>query len=267
MMALVKDSLHVKKDGKLFENSKIKFELLNHKHELALKQSQLKNERNIFLELIFIFILFIILLVVYFRNRNIKLKQKNELDLQNKKIIELELEKEKNEKLLLEKQIREKEMYVELENERLKSEIELRNRQLSSKALYLSSRDQMVNSFIENVAKNPDLTRDKLLQQHISTLKNNLNTKEEWDSFFDHFEEINPGLLSSLKAEFPDLNSNDLRFISYVYMKLSSKEIATILSITTEAFRKRKERISAKIGLDKDQNLFDFLFAFQTAHS
>jgi len=263
MMAHVKDSLHDKKDGKLYENSKIKFELLNYKHELALKQAQLKNERNIFIELLAVFILLIIFLIVYFRNRNIKLKQKNELALQNKKIIELELEKEKNEKLLLEKQIKGREIYAELEKERLKSEIELRNRQLSSKALYLSSRDQMMNEFIEYISKHPDLQKDNLLQQHIASLKNKLNTKNEWDSFFNHFEEINQGLLSNLKIKYPELNTNDLRFISYVYMKLSSKEIATLLNITTEAFRKRKERISAKIGLDKEQNLFDFLFTFQ----
>jgi len=267
MMTLIKDSINDKNKGVLFENSAIKFELLNYKHGLSLHQAQIEKQRTTFIEMLLLFLLLIIFLVVYFRNRQIKLKQKNELALQNKKIVELELEQEKNEKMLLEKQINEEKMRSEMENEHLKYEIELRNRQLASKALYISSKDQILDQIIKKLKNLPDLTKDKILQGQIELLKNNMNTKREWNLFFNHFEEINPSLLSNLKSEYPELNSNDLRLISYIYMKLSAKEIASILNITANAFRKRKGRISDKIGLDDDQSLFDFLFDFQKANS
>ncbi|RZJ50367.1 MAG: sigma-70 family RNA polymerase sigma factor, partial [Flavobacterium sp.] len=57
----------------------------------------------------------------------------------------------------------------------------------------------------------------------------------------------------------PDLTPNDIRFIAYVYMDLTSKEIASMLNITLEACRKRKERIIQKLGISDDISLNAYL--------
>ncbi|RZK09629.1 MAG: hypothetical protein EOO46_13290, partial [Flavobacterium sp.] len=105
----------------------------------------------------------------------------------------------------------------------------------------------------------PDVSQNIKLKTHIKTLKEHLKTDSEWDNFIVHFEEVNQGLLSTLKEKHPNLSSNDIRFICYVYMNLSLKEIGTIFNITQEACRKRKERIFRKMQIDKDISFYDYL--------
>jgi len=52
---------------------------------------------------------------------------------------------------------------------------------------------------------------------------------------------------------------NDIRFLSYLYMNLSIKEISSLLNITPDACRKRKERIAKKMGLQETAELFPYL--------
>jgi hypothetical protein len=257
----MRDSLYRVQNRRLFENNKIKFELQNSQHELSLKETQLRSERRVFYAIIGIIFLLLVFFFWWIRSRAIKQKQGKKLEESRRKIIELELEKEKSGKLLLEKQLREKETFALLEQERLKNEIELRNRQLSIKALSLSNRDQVLEELIESLDKVPGSGSDKLLSSHIKALKDQLDSKNEWKHFLTHFEEVNQGFLSRLKQQHPDLNTNDIRFIAYIYMNLSSKEIASMLNITTDACRKRKERISRKLGLDENTNLYDYLYS------
>jgi len=256
---LFRDSLNQIKNGRLYENNKVRFELQNYRHELVLNQTQLQNERRLFYSIIAGTVLVLLFLVWVLRNLSARHKQKKLIEERSRQIMVLELEKEKNEHLLLEKQLREQETRALLEQERLKNEIESKNRKLSAKALYLSGRNQLIEEIISQLSALPELSKDKSLGMHIRSLKNHLNTDTEWDSFITHFEEVNHGFLASLKEKHPGLSANDMRFIAYIYMNLSTKEIASMLNITAEACRKRKERISRKMGLSEDLQLYDYL--------
>jgi hypothetical protein len=258
---LFRDSLNQIKNGRLYENNKVKFELQNYRHELVLNKAQLQNERRMFYWIISCTVVVLLFLVWTLRNLSARHKQKKMIEERSRQIMTLELEKEKNENLLLEKQFREKETTALLEQERLKNEIESKNRKLSAKALYLSGRNQLIEEILSELSALPELAKDVSLGKHIRSLKNHVKTDTEWDSFITHFEEVNQGFLASLKEKHPGLSANDMRFIAYIYMNLSTKEIASMLNITAEACRKRKERISRKMGLSEDLQLYDYLSA------
>jgi len=251
--------LNETKNGKLFESSKIKFEIQNYRNELALNETKMANERKIFYWVLAVLFVVVAFIIVTLRNRSIKHQQNKLIAQRSEQILTLELEKEKSDNLLLEKQIVEKETQALLEQERLKNELELRNRKLSAKALYLSGRNQMIEEVLSDLSQSPELSKDTAVVNHIKTLKNHLKTDAEWDSFITHFEEVNQTFLNTLKAKHPGLTANDIRFISYIYMSLSTKEIASMLNVTPEACRKRKERISAKMELAENVNLYDYL--------
>ena len=101
--------------------------------------------------------------------------------------------------------------------------------------------------------------RDPELKNHIQNLKGLLKSENEWESFIKHFEDVNHGFINKLKTEYSLLNTNDIRFLSYIYMNLSIKEISHIFNITPEACRKRKERVSKKLGLHHGSQLHDHL--------
>lgn len=247
------------KNGELYQSNRVKFEIQDYKTQLAINAEKLKAERNLFYYLVagIVAILSIILLVA--RNISVKNRQKQLMAERNEKQMALELEREKNENLELERQIADKETAALLEQERLKTEIEVRNRKLSAKALYLSGRNDLIEDVVNSLAGNPALANNPALAQHIRSLKNHVKNNDEWDSFLTHFEEVNHALLEKLKARHVALTANDFRFIAYIYMNLSNKEIATMLNITPEACRKRKERLAHKMNLPEETSLYDYL--------
>ena len=240
----VTNKLNDIKNGRLFESSREKFEIENYRKRLNDQLKKTELERKNFYTTLTLALLFVIITIWAFRNLIIKNRQRKIIDIRNQEFLKLELEKEKSENLLLEKE--------------LKNEIETKNRKLSAKALFLSDRNKLIQSIIEDLESN-NLEKLPSLQKSIHNLKNHLRTDDELDDFVKHFEEVNQGFLSNLKKRYPSINANDIRFISYVYMHLTSKEIASILNITPEACRKRKERISKKLGLTDSKELYNYL--------
>lgn len=253
------DQLNDLKNGRLYENNRVKFEIQNYKREIAVNEEKLHNERKFFYAVIAIVVSILVIIGLIFRNSSAKYKQKQILAERNQRITALELEKEKDNILLLEQQISEREANALLEEERLKNEIESRNRELSSKELYISGRNQLIEDILISLGQNPKLTKDKELFNHIRSLKSHVISNNDWDNFVAHFEQVNNGLLKRLQALHPSLTANDIRFIAYIYMNLTIKEIATILNITPIACGKRKERIAAKLNLPKNTSLYSYI--------
>ena len=247
------------KNSLAFDKAKVQFEIQDYKNQIARNDEKRAAERRLYLYSALGIVAVLVIIILILRNISVRHKQRKLIAERNQQMTALELEKEKNDHLLLEQQIRERETKLLLEQERLKNEIEVRNRKLSAKALYLSGRNQLIEEILQSLSRVPELAEDKTLANHIKTLKSHLKTDDEWDSFITHFEEVNHGVLSRLKAIHPTLTANDMRFIAYIYMNLSTKEIASMLNITPEACRKRKERLADKLGLPENLALYDYL--------
>lgn len=249
--------------SKLYENSKVKLDIQNYENKLAATESKSANERKIFYGIIAGILVALIVVFWILRSRAIKHQQKKSIAERDKQILELELVKEKNESLLFEKQCEEKQTAALLELERLKSEIELKNRKLTVKALYLSGRNQMIEDILSELSKSSQVSKNNSLINHMESLKNHLDKNDDWNDFVTHFEEVNQGFLMALKTKHPNLSVNDIRYISYVYMNLNNKEIASMLNISQDSSRKRKERITSKMELPDHVNLNDYLALLQ----
>ena len=247
-----KDSLSNFTNSALYENGKIKFEIQNYQYELKESQRKLEASRELLLTLLISGILIILLIGLGFRNNHIKHKQKE-------KIVELELEKERNENLLSEKQWKEQEALNLLENERLQNELEKKNRKLATRALHLSSKNEVIEQVIKELSAHPQTANSEFVKKYLTELKFQLKNDRQLDSFFTHFEEANPGFLKRLSDKHPDLIPGEIRFITYIYMNLNNKEIASLLNITPQSTRKRKERLSKKINLLEGESLFAYL--------
>lgn len=249
---IASDSLTTIRNRRLFETEKVKFQIQNYQHELSESKEILKQERRFFYSIIGITVLSMGFVLWVFRSNSIKHKQR-------KTIVELELAKEKSDYLLIEKQLREQETLALLEQERLKNELEVRNRKLTAKALYLSSKNDLIEEVVQSLSQHTEIAKNPELIKQIRALKNHLKTDTQWDSFFTHFEEVNQGFLDRLRSKHEKLTPSDIRFITYLYMNLSNKEIASLLNITPQSCRKRKERISNKLSIPEETTLHTYL--------
>lgn len=256
---VTKDSLNKIKSKIIFDNIRTKLKLQTYLKELDENQKKLEKERKLNLILISLAIIIIIMTIWALRNNNVKFKQRRIIAEHNQKIIALELDNEKNEKLILEKQLKEKEVLALLEQEQLKNEIESKNRKIAVKALQSANRNELIEDIINSFSAQPEIASNKALKNHILKLKNQLKNENEWNDFLTHFEEVNHTFLIKLKEKHNELSSNDIRFILYIYMDLSIKEISSLFNITPEACRKRKERITNKMNLPADLELYGYL--------
>lgn len=263
----VNDKINTIKNSKLFEVNKIKLELNNQQLENKKAQEKSELERKIFIATVSIILLLAFGIFWALRNRSIHLKQKSVIAENNQRIMELELQKQISDKELLEQKIKEQDQKNLLSQEKLKHEIEQKNRQLAVKALSSSARNEILDNIIKQISIHKEFTENKNLNKLLIELKNHLKTDSNWDEFFTHFEEVNQGFIKNIKQKHPELNTNDLRFISYYYMNLTTKEIATLLNITIEACRKRKERVTKKLNLCETQDLYDYIASFESEHN
>lgn len=246
------DSLYAIKNSALFKSEKVKFQIKNYQHELMESKKALKSEKQFFYLIILVVVICMGFLIWMYKNNSLKHKQR-------KRIVELELAKEKSDHLLLEEQHREKEATALLEKERLKNELEVKNRELTAKAMYMASKNELIEEVLQSLLQNTEITTNTSLKSQINDLKKHLKKDAQWDSFFVHFEELNQGFLDRLRAKHPQLTSNDIRFLTFLYMNLSYKEIASLLNITPQSCRKRKERISKKMDVPDNLPLHTYL--------
>lgn len=140
------------------------------------------------------------------------------------------------------------------ETERLENELEAKNRELALKTLHLSRRNSLVKSVLEKTSVNAQLS-----PAFISELKASLLNDFELEDIISYFEKINTKFIDSLHARHPGLNANDVRYLCYVFMGLTSKETASLLNISNDAARKRKQRISEKLGLSDSDSLYSYI--------
>lgn len=264
----IKDSLldvnyriYTVKNGRLFETNKVKFEIQQFQQELIEKDRILKAERRTYIAIILGILIGLGFIIYAWRNSRIKNEQRKAIIQQNKELLTLELEKEKSDHLLLEKKMKEQEHLTKLEKKQLQLKIEQRNRKLTVIALQKGNSKKIIENIIQSLSHHPALKNNKDIKSYIEELKRHFKNDGEKDEFFKHFEEVNPRFIKTLTHNHPSLTSNDIRFICYLYMNLSTKEIASLFNITYAACRKRKERIAAKLNLPSSGEIHSYIFS------
>ncbi|MDG5491292.1 tetratricopeptide repeat protein [Psychroserpens sp. SPM9] len=229
-----KDSLFKKIREDQFESSRVKFDIKRYENEIIEEQIKLKQERKTFYVILIAIALMILTSLWSLKTYSTKAKQKRIISERNQKIKMLELE----------------------------NELETNNRKLTSKALNTASRNELLQEIIQTISSYPDLLNNTNLKKLVQQLKKHLNDHSGWQDFLFHFEKANYGFLKALKEKHPSLNTNDIRFICYLYMDLSTKEIASIFNITADACRKRKQRVAKKMDLQDTSKIYDYLSGF-----
>lgn len=249
---IYKDSLFTAKIDESFQQNKIKFQVLVYQQEL--RESKLEASKNMVLFYSILFITLLILLFGVFLFKNYKDKEQ-----QKKELTDLELSKKESERLLLEKQLMAKETMVLLNREKHKNEMDAKNRELLGKAFVQSSQNEAIKELVKIMENQQNMLKLEDVHQAIGQLKQLLKDKNHWQNFFLHFEKTNPGFIQRLTDRHPNLTANEVRFVTYIYINLSNKEIASLLNISYSSVRKRKERFAQKIGLTSTSELYNYL--------
>ncbi len=232
--------LHDIESRKHFESSQIQFELAQREKEI--EEYEMRQKTNITITILALIIAVVLTWALI--NRTVKNRQKQ-------KILELERDKEKNDRQLLQNKLEE-------EQRSFNHEIEMKGRELVSNALVLANRNDKIQEIVAAISESETIRKanDSRVNRSVKELQKSLDVKQDWKQFTTYFEQVNSEFINALHQKYPDLTANEIRFLSLVFINLSTKEIALLLSITPEYCKKKKQQIAHKIGIETTKQLY-----------
>lgn len=208
---------------------------------------------------IWMIILYILILIgiIYYAIQKYRERIAHKQWILNKKMLEkqrIEIAKHAEEK---EREI------IKLKNLQLEKELEIKNRELSNATTSILYKNEMLNNLNSELNKLKDAQGQKIDNGQINRLnkliENIQNDNRDWDIFEKSFNDAHENFFKKLKSDFPELVPNDLKLCAYLRLNMSSKEIASLLNITTRGVEIRRYRLRKKLGLTNDKNLSEFL--------
>ncbi|MEX0274151.1 MAG: helix-turn-helix transcriptional regulator, partial [Flavobacteriaceae bacterium] len=140
--------------------------------------------------------------------------------------------------------------------------LNLNERTLFSKVLQVSTYRDVMNKMANDLSRlieSGEPIRPGQLFTTEKTLRGLIDEKEVWDDFRIQFEKTRPDFFGKLKKTVPDLTVNELKHCAYVVSKLRTKEVSNLINVSPRSVETARYRIKKKLGLNKEESLFDFL--------
>lgn len=251
-LVVYSDSITRATNRQLIENSKIKIEIMKFKTDIDKQMSRMQQRHYILVLVMCILVLLVTIIVIMMRSQRIKSRNQH-------RMMELQLEKEQHEKELAEEQAKSVELEAHYRQEMMKHSLEQKQKELSITNMFMTSRNELIENLLKDltdIKDVQDIPAVKILVQHLRQL---LKTSNERDNFIINFESANPDFIRMLKEKHPNLSSSDIRFLSYIRMNMSTKDIASLININPESCKRRKIRISKKLGIESSANLYNYI--------
>jgi len=147
--------------------------------------------------------------------------------------------------------LKQKKLIAEKKN--AESELDIAALQLANITQSVQEKNQLIEHItaeFERIKAGEETKTDEELLTQLE--RATILTDEQWDNFRDVFEKVHKGFFASLKKKIPDLTPAEIRFLALTKLKLTSKEMASMLAISTNAIKIYRHRLRRKLDLDKE---------------
>jgi DNA-binding CsgD family transcriptional regulator len=197
------------------------------------------------------------LLGIYIRHRMEKSKREEEAR-QKQQFKELE-ENLRREALEAEKEV------IRLRNEKLNAEMKLKDKELANNTMQMIQKSKSLTGIKKELSMIGKQIRDQKIKDHLSFLIRKINreidTENQWKVFEESFENVHDEFLNRLKSKYPDLSPREMKLCAYLRLNISSKEIATLMNISTRGVEISRYRLRKKLGISHETNLTQFIMS------
>lgn len=156
----------------------------------------------------------------------------------------------------------------ELKRKQIKQELDHKAHDLAASTMNVIRKNEIlldIDTELEKVAENIAEDRNKslkLLAKIRQQIKENIQHDDIWQKFEENFDIVYDDFLKRLGARYPHLTISDKKMCAYLKMDLSSKEIAPLLNLTVRSVEMTRYRLRKKLGLNREDNLTEFLQNF-----
>lgn len=249
---LYTDSLTRVSNKQLLENSRTQLEVLKFTSDMERQIESMRQRHYAVVVLLCVCVLLVVVAFTVVRNQRAKSRHQHEL-------MALQLDKQQREKQMAEERMKTVELEASYRQEMMRRTLEQKQREISATAMFVSSRNELIEDLLKYLSSDVDIKSEPVVATLTQHLRHLLKDNDEQDKFLVNFEAANPGFMKELQRRHPDLLSSDLRFLAYVRMNMQNKEIASLLNINPESCRRRKIRLSKKLGLESSAQLYSYI--------
>lgn len=154
---------------------------------------------------------------------------------------------------------------IALRNEKLKAELEGKNSELASVAMQMVHKGEILSKVKDELVrlrKVSDEDGSDDFKKLIKAIKEEDKMDEEWKQFATHFDNIHGNFTKALKNAYPTITQNEIKLSTYLYMNLSSKEIAQLLNISVRGVEISRYRLRKKLQIPTEINLNQYFQNF-----
>ncbi|SOE20326.1 hypothetical protein SAMN06298216_0818 [Spirosomataceae bacterium TFI 002] len=148
----------------------------------------------------------------------------------------------------------------ELEIQKANELVEIKNREMAVSALKLIEKEETINDFQSTLEKsdwNLDKSKLKRAVKSLST-----GHDQNWKEFETRFISVNKRFYDNLHERFPNLTATEDKLCALVKLNFNSKDMSKLLGISIESVHTSRYRLRRKLGLERDDNLTDFINKF-----
>jgi len=163
--------------------------------------------------------------------------------------------------ILILKNKRQKEILLKKEADNLRKDLELKNRELVCNVSNIYTKNMVINKVAKTLSKSirtSDQTDVLLINEIIRELQQNMD-ETSWKEFEYRFSRVHESFYKTLDVKYPDLTHAERKVCAMLKLDMSSKEIASITMTLPESVDTTRSHIRKKLGLEKDENLSEFL--------
>jgi DNA-binding response OmpR family regulator len=137
-----------------------------------------------------------------------------------------------------------------------KTEINSLKEQLNNYLIQLARKNEVLINLRERL-DNGESSLDAA--KYIDSL---IGMENYWDELFQQFGRFDKNFLTSLNKRHEDLSPNELKFCVLIKTGMGSKDIASLMNVSTAAIEKSRYRIRKKFELDPEESLEKYIFSF-----
>ncbi|MEO0505261.1 MAG: transcriptional regulator [Bacteroidota bacterium] len=152
--------------------------------------------------------------------------------------------------------IRQKMKRNKLQREKVAAELAFRKKELTTQALHLAKKNETLENLKQQASRLQKKEGDSnAFNELISTINFDQQDDKVWENFTRYFEAVHKDFEKVVVSKYPDITKNELRLMALLKMNLSSKEIASILNISSEGVKKARQRLRKKMNLSTKDSL------------
>ncbi len=143
------------------------------------------------------------------------------------------------------------------------SEKERLNRKVTRYSASMSVNNEMMDRLslkLNEIVKEERISEKtkRLIRATRKDIGSNLKTNQLWGEFFAQFEETHPGFTKHLVTIY-NVTPTELKICCFLKMNISLKDMASMMHIQYASVRQGLFRLKKKLGLPKDQSVFEFI--------